>query len=145
MIKYIIIISFLFYFGFNTFCIEISDGLLNAIAKVESNCNDNIVGDNGKAFGRYQIHKIYVADVNRVCFTKYTHKDCFDSYKAKKIVTLYLTHYGRLYEYNTGKKATNEVLARIHNGGCFGYKKQSTIKYWNKVKKYLIDSELPTT
>jgi hypothetical protein len=35
------------------------------------------------------------------------------------------------------KGASDEVLARIHNGGPKGYKKTATVKYWNKVKKEL--------
>jgi len=32
---------------------------------------------------------------------------------------------------------TNEKLARNWNGGWSGYKKQSTLKYWHKVKAQL--------
>jgi hypothetical protein len=50
---------------------------------------------------------------------------------------IYLNHYGKVYEKKTGKKATCEVLSRIHNGGPNGYKNPKTIKYWNKVKAIL--------
>jgi len=36
-----------------------------------------------------------------------------------------------------GREATPEDLARIHNGGPNGYKSKLTIKYWERVKKYL--------
>ena len=32
---------------------------------------------------------------------------------------------------------TDEILARNWNGGWKGYKKKSTLKYWNKVRKEL--------
>jgi hypothetical protein len=34
-----------------------------------------------------------------------------------------------------GHEPTIEDIARIHNGGPDGYKKSSTDKYWEKVKK----------
>tara|TARA_R100000655_G_scaffold110052_2_gene167212 strand:- start:1011 stop:1397 length:387 start_codon:yes stop_codon:yes gene_type:complete len=37
----------------------------------------------------------------------------------------------------TGKIFTNEIGARIWNGGPNGWKKDSTKKYWKKVKKVL--------
>jgi hypothetical protein len=37
----------------------------------------------------------------------------------------------------TGKQPTDEVFARMHNGGPTGYKKSATIEYWQKVKKEL--------
>lgn len=109
--------------------------LLKAISIVESKSDDTAVGDNGKAIGRYQIWETYVNDVNRFAKTSYVWTDAKDPLKAKQIVILYLNYYGARYERLTGKKATFEVLARIHNGGPNGYKKTATEKYWNKVKK----------
>ena len=40
-------------------------------------------------------------------------------------------------EARLGRKPTNEDIARIHNGGPNGYKKESTLKYWKKVEKCL--------
>ena len=40
-------------------------------------------------------------------------------------------------EHRLGRKVTQEDIARIHNGGPNGYKKESTEKYWSKVKKIL--------
>ena len=34
-----------------------------------------------------------------------------------------------MYERKTGKKASLEVLASIHNGGSNGWKKEATLKY----------------
>ena len=38
-----------------------------------------------------------------------------------------------------GRYATAEDIARIHNGGPNGYKKDATDSYWNKVKSKLIE------
>lgn len=114
---------------------EVSDKLLFAIATVESNNKDSAIGDNGRAFGRYQLWSGYVQDTNRIGNCNYSHNDAKSEIKARSMVVAYLTHYGRRYERITGKKASNEVLARIHNGGPNGWKKSATIKYWNKVKK----------
>ncbi|HQG06785.1 MAG TPA: hypothetical protein PLX18_11665 [Anaerohalosphaeraceae bacterium] len=45
-----------------------------------------------------------------------------------------MTHYGKRYKRITGKPATLEILARIHNGGPDGWKKISTAAYAAKVK-----------
>lgn len=107
----------------------------SAIAAVESNNRDSAIGDKGNAVGRYQIWKIYVDDVNRISGKKYTYDDRKDAVKSLEMVKIYTDHYGKRYERLTGKKVTDEVKARIHNGGLNGYKKAATLKYWNKVKK----------
>ena len=117
--------------------VEVSQNLLDAIQAVESNGKENAIGDNGKAVGAFQIHKIYVDDVNSFSSEKFTYEDRKNKEKSQKIVKLYLEHYGKSYEKKTGKKATNEVLARIHNGGPKGYNKEATKNYWKKVENNL--------
>ena len=117
--------------------VEVSQSLLDAIQTVESNGNESSIGDNGKAVGAFQIHKIYVDDVNSFSSEKFTYEDRKNKEKSQKIVKLYLEHYGKSYEKKTGKKATNEVLARIHNGGPKGYNKEATKNYWKKVENNL--------
>ena len=109
--------------------------LYEAISYVESRGIDCSVGDNGKALGRYQLHKIYVDDVNRIANTNYTYNDRMDAEKSLAMVKIYLDYYGKRYTRLTGKTATDEVKARIHNGGPNGYKKPATLKYWLKVKE----------
>lgn len=111
--------------------------LIPVLIIVESGGNDNAIGDEGKAVGCLQIHECVIQDVNRVYKTTFTKEDRLNREKSIQICTLYLTYYGEKYEKKTGKKATEEVLARIWNGGPNGWKKESTIKYWNKVKKLL--------
>lgn len=118
--------------------VEVPEKLLNAISMVESNKKANAVGDNGKAVGILQLHKIYVRDVNNILGRRfYSYSDRLNPSKSKAMTVIYLKHYGRAYERKTGKPATLEVLARIHNGGPNGWSKPATKEYWLKVKKAL--------
>ena len=122
--------------------VEVTAKLLNAIKNVESSGNSSAVGDNGKAVGAYQIHKVYVDDVNNILKnrglkTRFKYTDRFNDKKSRIMTCIYLLHYGKVYERKTEKKANLEVLAKIHNGGPSGWKKQATVKYWHKVKKRL--------
>ena len=108
--------------------------LIKALEQVESNGKVLAVGDKGKAYGCLQIWDVVIQDVNRISKSNYKHKDAFNRDKAFKIVEIYLEHWGKIYEKRTGRKVTNEVYARVFNGGPIGYKKKSTIKYWKKVK-----------
>lgn len=112
--------------------------LLNALVWVESSRNEKAVGDNGKAIGLLQLHKVYVDDVNRIIGKKkYSYADRWNPQKSIEMTVVYLKHYGRRYERLTGKKASYEILARIHNGGPDGWGKDKTSEYWSKVQRYL--------
>jgi hypothetical protein len=111
--------------------------IVKALIQVESKGNDLAVGDNGRAVGCLQIWEVVIKDVNRVYHTNYKATDRTDRKKSIQICRKYLVIWGKHYEKVTGKKCTLEVLARIWNGGPNGWKKDSTIKYWNKVKKEL--------
>lgn len=118
--------------------ISVSDDLINAIMIVESQKQADAIGDNGKAIGCAQIHKVCVDDVNRIlCKKVYTYEDRKSPEKSKEIMKIYLSYYGARYEKLTGKKATAEVLAKIWNGGPNGWKKEATITYARKVLKRL--------
>ena len=130
------------------------DTLLDAIEWVESKGDANAVGDNGKAVGSFQLHKIYVEDVNRILigwkrqlgeqikeaggkglggwFIPYTYKDRFDRRYSREMSSVYLMYYNP-------SSAENEIeaMARIHNGGPDGWKKECTKPYWEKVKARL--------
>lgn len=104
------------------------DGILRAISKVESNHKDGAIGDNGKAIGRYQIHKVYWQDAVQYDPSiggKY--EDCRDPVYARKIVVAYLSKYAPNWNINT--------IAGIHNGGPVGYKRKATEVYRAKVQK----------
>jgi len=109
--------------------------LLPAIAAVESNNNPNAIGDNGNAVGLYQIWPAYWKDGCETLKVKWPLTERKDPQKSKEIVMAYLYKYGKRYEKLTKKPITLEVLARIHNGGPNGWKKESTLKYWEKIKR----------
>jgi len=106
-----------------------SDRLLDAIAKVESDHNPDAVGDGGKAIGMFQIHRVYWQDaVQHDPSIGGRYEDCYDPVYARRIVIAYMDRYAPA-------NASDETLARIHNGGPRGHKKAATNKYWDKVKK----------
>jgi hypothetical protein len=106
---------------------------------IESSNNDYPPGhnDGGLAKGCLQIHKNYWIDGTEYLKVNWVHEDAHDRDRAIEVATAYLTRYGRHYERTQGKKATLEVLARIHNGGPEGWNDSDTNKYWNKVRKEL--------
>lgn len=115
-------------------------GFISALIMVESGGDDQAVGDlklKHKAYGCLQIRRPYVDDVNRVYGSKLNPQDCLGNRELSiKVLNQYMSIYA------TGKRLghyppTREEIARIHNGGPNGYKKESTKVYWEKVKKYL--------
>jgi hypothetical protein len=111
------------------------DRFFRAISKVESNHNDNAVGDGGKAIGRYQIWKVYWQDaVERL------DKDLCGQYndvKNKEYAELIMRLYWQRYVPEAYYSRNWEVLARVHNGGPKGHRRDTTIHYWKKVQKCL--------
>lgn len=109
---------------------------LDVIAKVESNGNETvaITDVNGrKSVGCLQIQQAYLTDSR----LNYTLEDMKDKTKAYAVAKAYLQRYGASYTRRTGKPATFEVLARIHNGGPKGAERAATLPYIEKVKSNL--------
>lgn len=109
--------------------------LLPLLAQVESNNDPAAIGDNGKAIGIYQIWEPYWQDGCEELDVEWPYEWAYKPDKARFIVFAYLYRYGRAYERETKKPVTLEVLARIHNGGPDGWKKEATKKYWLKIKE----------
>lgn len=89
-----------------------------------------ILGDSGNALGPLQIHRAYHTD-SRVTGS-------YDQVANLRYATQVFRNYMRRYATASrlGHTPTAQDVARIHNGGPNGYKKSSTVKYWNKVRKY---------
>jgi len=111
--------------------------LIPILILVESNGNDQAVGDGGLAAGCLQIHQCVIDDVNRVYGTEYVPSDRIDRECSIEIAGCYLAYWGRKYEEATGGKAGYEELSRIWNGGPAGWQKKSTDRYWEKVREML--------
>ena len=110
------------------------DILIAALIMVESSGINTAIGDNGESVGCLQIQMPIIQDVNRVYKTGYTSYDRYDRKSSTEICKLYLKYWSAMYSKRTNKPATYEILARIWNGGPYGYKKEATKVYWDKVR-----------
>ena len=102
------------------------------LATIESNQNPRAVGDDLKSIGILQMQQAYVQDAAEYANENWVHIDALDELTAIKIFRAYMARYAT--EERLGRPVTLEDIARIHNGGPNGYKKQSTIPYWKKVQ-----------
>lgn len=103
--------------------------LIDAIIHVESRGDSTAYNKREDAVGVLQIRPIMLREVNRLLgYDKYNLEDRWS--KAKSIEMFEV-----IREHTTNP--TDEKLARNWNGGWNGYKKPSTLKYWNKVKEQL--------
>ena len=113
--------------------------LVSALIEVESQGNDNAIGDHhlaDKAYGCLQIRKPCVDDVNRAFGTSYKAQDMLGNRElSKTIFERYMSLYAT--EKAIGRAVTDEDRARIWNGGPTGWKRSSTLSYWSKVKALL--------
>jgi len=110
--------------------------MFEVLKHAESNNNALAIGDNGKAYGVVQIHKICVDDVNRIYGTGYTHQQMFDVTCAKEVFILYLQAGINRYTLRHGKLPTEGQVVRMWNGGIYrGYLKNATKRY---LKRYYL-------
>ncbi len=106
---------------------------LKAMIQVESGGDPYAVGDGGRAIGVLQIHRAYWSDATRFLGVDWPYSQARDPVKAAMAVEAYTRHYARQY----GRPWTVETIARIHNGGPTGWRKESTIPYYRKVQAHL--------
>jgi hypothetical protein len=111
--------------------------LILAIIMIESGGDTKAIGDNGLAFGILQIHEAYCIDASQYAKKTWKHEDAFDSQIAIEMFKAYMARYAT--PSRLGRDVTAEDIARIHNGGLYGYKRSSTDAYWTKVKRKLIE------
>lgn len=116
--------------SYQTLAAIISPEFLDRLALVESNRDDGAINEREDAHGRYQIRAAYLADANHVLGTAFDLGDMHNRAIAEKVVRAYLLHYGAAMERETGRTASEEDLARIHNGGPRGWAKDATNDYW---------------
>ena len=111
-----------------------TDYLLEALIQVESRGNENAVGDkhlSRSSVGVLQIRPIMVREVNRILKKqnikiKYT---LDDRYSKDKSIEMFM-----IWRINHHPNDNDEVIARCWNGGPRGWKRKSTLHYWNKVQ-----------
>jgi len=102
------------------------EALFRASCIVESNGNRFAYNYAEGATGIVQIRPVRLRDYNKLTESHYTMADMFDPYISRKI----FIYYARIIR-------DPESIARQWNGGPRGMQKESTIKYWNKIKKHL--------
>ena len=104
--------------------------LFAAIAEVESN-------NGATSRNIYQITPTYIQDVNwimiygdtKLPYRLFSIEDAKDKDASEQMMIAYWRHWTRHIP-----DVTLEVLARIHNGGPRGWKKDATLPYWRKVE-----------
>jgi len=120
--------------------------LLAALTSVESNGNPEAYNAKEDAVGVLQIRPIMVEEVNRI-LRKYERQQgqwsgSMHTYQladrkfvstSRSMAMIYFRYWGERYKKETGNTPTMEYYARIWNGGPDGWKKESTIQYWDKV------------
>ena len=111
--------------------------IYNVIKHVETNNRELAVGDNGKAYGVVQIHKICVDDINRIYKTSYTHQDAFDKTCSREMFMLYIAAGVKRFKRKYDKDPTEGQIVRMWNGSIYnGYNKRSTVKYYKRYLSY---------
>ena len=107
--------------------------LVKAIIYVESRDNDSAYNKSEDAVGCLQIRPIMVREVNRLLKKRKSSKQytLLDRWDRQKSIEMFL-----VFTKNISKL---EAKARCWNGGPKGMNRSATIKYWNKVKKELIN------
>jgi hypothetical protein len=84
-----------------------------------------IKGDNGAALGPLQIHRVYFQDSG----VNGSYSQVADLAFARRVATAYLKRYAP----KAWERGDVVTLARVHNGGPSGHRKQSTLAYARKV------------
>lgn len=123
-----------------------SSALWRAIVAVESGGNARAYNACDGATGMAQIRSVCLTDVNRIArlrgvAARFSAADRWDPRAARRMWNLYLDFYGREYWRRTGRTPTDEVYARIWNGGPEGWRKSSTLAYWRRVRNALAAEE----
>jgi hypothetical protein len=112
------------------------DQILGAIRTVETGARPDSGrgsnGDGGRALGPFQIHVEYWKDAA----VPGRYEDCRDVEYARRVVIAYW----RRYCPQALADLDAEVLARTHNGGPAGAKRDSTLPFWKKVRLELTRS-----
>ena len=119
-----------------------SDALWHAIVAEESRGNVHAYNAHDGATGMAQIRSVCLEDANRIArlrglAVRFTAEDRSNPRTARRMWDLYLGFYGNQYKKETGRPPTDEVFARIWNGGPGGWRKTSTLPYWDRIREAL--------
>lgn len=111
------------------------DTLVIALIYVESRGKENAIGDThlgSPSVGVLQIRPIMVREINRILKRKKSDKrfKLKDRFSREKSIEMF--HIWQSYHL---PNSSDEVIARCWNGGPKGWKRKSTLHYWNKVQR----------
>lgn len=110
------------------------DEIFSALRQVETGGSKSggrrSVGDGGKAIGPLQIHRAYWQDSG----VPGRFEDCREFPYARKVALAYW----RRYCPKALEALDAETLARVHNGGPKGDRKENTKVFWRKVERELV-------
>ena len=106
--------------------------IMKVLKEIESRGNTNAIGDNGRAVGILQMHKIAVRECNRLFGTTYTYEDRYDETCSEEMYTLLTTYGIARFIYKHGYYPNEAYIVRLWNFGL--YQKQHENGYY---KKYL--------
>ncbi len=117
------------------------DLLFSAMCIVESQNQEDAVGDDGKALGILQIHDICVREINNKCYqyNRFTWTDALSRNNSEimfKDFAKWLID-NKYYKYEN-EMCEFEFVSRTWNGGYNFSQKSATIGYWNKVEEELL-------
>ena len=114
------------------------DPLWRAIIQVESGGNPRAFNPGTGAAGIAQITQAAVDDCNRILGRRrFASDDRWDTRESLLMFHVYVNHWAKRYEKETGTEATDEVRARIWHGGPHGYLLPATVAYWKRVREHL--------
>lgn len=110
---------------------QLITSILPAIEQVESSGRQELIGDNGLAYGPLQVRHEPCEDLRDRFGIEVNPADCNGNYALSEyVVRLYLGYWGIQHELRTGKVATAKDLCRTWNGGPDQGPYKKTDAYW---------------
>lgn len=116
---------------------QLITSILPAVEQVESSGRQELIGDNGLAYGPLQVRHEPCEDLKERFGIEVNPADCNGNYALSEyVVRLYLGYWGIQHELRTGKVATAKDLCRTWNGGPDQGPYNKTDAYWARCKSH---------
>lgn len=116
---------------------EILDAIRTIETGGERKGGQDMIGDNGRSIGPYQIQRDYWIDAG----LPGRYEDCHDPDYARRVVLAYW----RRYCPDALERCDAEILARTHNGGPRGPRKECTLRHWRRIERELQGRRMPAS
>jgi hypothetical protein len=136
--RHSILVFFILFFASHAYADSPYAKLFLSMAQKESYRNPDTRNASEDAVGYLQIRPVMVDDVNRILgHHEFDYSDRWDVDASYRMFVIFMDYYGSIYQRNTGNPPTDEIRARMWNGGPKGYAKKSTISYWRDVERIM--------